>query len=148
MAWLEKRGETFHINFFHCGKHYSRSLRTNVERKAHGAKARLEENLIDVERGRLDVPPGAELTTLLLSDGKVERKVVVRKEVTLGELLTRYKQEIPAGVKDIFSRYPRANAFTAATSTSTSLDPYRPALLLRFGLMRYGTVSTSCGVDA
>lgn len=56
MAWLEKRKDTWHINFFHGGRHYSRSLKTKNQRKAEGCQARLEENLADVERGRLDVP--------------------------------------------------------------------------------------------
>ena len=68
MAWLEKRGDTYHIGFVHGGKHFSRSLKTNQERKAMGAKSRLEENLIDVERGRLEVPLGADLAAFLLSD--------------------------------------------------------------------------------
>ena len=29
MAWLEKRGDMYHIGFFHGGKHYSRSLKTS-----------------------------------------------------------------------------------------------------------------------
>ena len=41
MAWLQKRGETYHISFFHGGKHYSRSLKTDNERKANGAKVDL-----------------------------------------------------------------------------------------------------------
>jgi integrase len=105
MAWLEKRGDKYHINFLHGGRHYSRSLKTDQENKANGAKARLEENLADVERGRLDVPIGADLVAFLLSDGKVNRKIVVSKDLTLGELFARYQAEIADGVKDEATRY-------------------------------------------
>ena len=60
MAWLEKRRETYHICFWHSGRHFSRSLKIANERKADAAKARLEENLADLERGRLELPDRSE----------------------------------------------------------------------------------------
>jgi hypothetical protein len=33
MAWLEKRGDTYHVNFFHGGHHYSRSLPSKPRRE-------------------------------------------------------------------------------------------------------------------
>jgi hypothetical protein len=53
MAWLELRGTTYRINFWHGGRHYSRSLKTGDETKATATKLRGEENLADIERGRL-----------------------------------------------------------------------------------------------
>jgi integrase len=105
MAWLEKRGKSFHVNFFHGGRHYSRSLKTGDPKKAEGAKARLEENLADVERGRLETPAGADLAAFLLSDGRLARKVVVAKDLTLGELFGRYQKEVTEGSKDPGTRY-------------------------------------------
>jgi integrase len=105
MAWLEKRNRTYHISFVHGGQHYSRTLKTADPRKAEAAKARLEENLADVERGRLEVPPGAELAAFLLSDGKVLKKVVVQKELTLGALFARYHAKAPDGAKESNTRY-------------------------------------------
>lgn len=104
MAWLEKRKDTWHVNFFHGGRHYSRSLKTKIESRAKGFQARLEDNLADVERGRLTVPPGGDLMTVLLTDGKLDQKVVVRKELTLGEFLDRYEAELPAGIKEKSTR--------------------------------------------
>jgi hypothetical protein len=57
MAWLERRGNVYHVNFLHGGSHYSRSLKSGSQKKADAAKARLEETLAEVERGRLLVPP-------------------------------------------------------------------------------------------
>jgi hypothetical protein len=83
MAWLEKRRDTYHICFWHSGRHFSRSLGTARKGKAEAAEARLEENLVDLERGRLELPADADLLTFLLSDGKLARPVVFEKEVTL-----------------------------------------------------------------
>lgn len=104
MAWLEKRKDTWHVNFFHGGRHYSRSLKTKSESKAKGFQARLEDNLADVERGRLVIPSGGDLMTVLLTDGKLEHKVVVKKELSFGELLDRYEAELPAGAKERSTR--------------------------------------------
>jgi hypothetical protein len=105
MAWLEKRGDTYHVNFFHGGRHFSRSLKTGSDRKAAGMQARLEENLLDVERGRLVVPPDADFVQFLLTDGRVERKVVVGNELLLETLFDRYKKEVPGGAKESNTRY-------------------------------------------
>lgn len=105
MAWLVIRKGTFHVSFRHGGRHYCRSLKTANQKKADGAKARLEENLADVERGRLEVPPGADLSAFLLSDGKLQKKVVIQKELTLGEFLKRYQEEMPVGAKEGNTRY-------------------------------------------
>ncbi len=70
MAWLELRGDTFRINFWHDGRHYRRSLKTGDERKAAVTKLWVEENLSDLERGRLRLPADADLIAFLMSDGE------------------------------------------------------------------------------
>lgn len=61
MAWIEKRGEMYRINFRYGGRHFSRSLKTGDESKAEGLRLRVEETLSDLERGRLQLPPEADL---------------------------------------------------------------------------------------
>jgi len=95
-----KTRQTYHVSFVHGGRHYSHSLKTGEIKKAEGARARLEENLADVERGRLQVPVGADLAVFLLSDGKLQTPFVVKKELTLAEMIERYRKEMPEGVKD------------------------------------------------
>lgn len=105
MAWIEKRGSRYHINFFHGGRHFSRTLKTGNAKKAEAGKARLEENLADLERGRLELPPGADLLTFLLSDGKLQQKVRIEKELTLGDFFKQYRGDLPEGAKESSTRY-------------------------------------------
>lgn len=95
MAWLEFRGKTFRVNFWHGGRHFSRSLKTGDPRKAEATKIRLEENLSDLERGRLELPPDADLIAFLISDGKLTQRpkdMPAPQVVTLNELRDRYVQ--------------------------------------------------------
>ena len=75
MAWLEQRGEMFRIGFRFRGEKFRVNLKATEAKEANGCLARLEENLRLVERGRLDVPPGADLGLFLISDGKLEKPV-------------------------------------------------------------------------
>ncbi len=52
----------FHITFCYGGKRFKRSLNTKSEKKALGRKANIEETIDLVERGRLNVPTGADTT--------------------------------------------------------------------------------------
>lgn len=104
MAWLRKRGDTFHIEFSQGGQHFSRSLKTDNPRKAESLKIRLEDNLADMERGRLNIPRGCDPVVFLLSDGRVEKKPVLVKELTLAELCERYQAEMPLGAKEASTR--------------------------------------------
>jgi site-specific recombinase XerD len=93
MAWLELRGTTYRVNFWHAGRHHSRSLKTSELGKAEASKLRLEETLSDLERGRLELPSDADLVTFLLSDGKVTQRpkeVQLPKDLSLGELKSLY----------------------------------------------------------
>ena len=61
MAWLEKRGDKFRIKFRYCGKNYQHALKTKVQREAEALLGRLEDNLILMERGKLEPPQDGEL---------------------------------------------------------------------------------------
>ncbi|MBL8797947.1 MAG: tyrosine-type recombinase/integrase [Planctomycetia bacterium] len=97
MAWLELRGNTYRINFWHGGRHFSRSLKTGDETKATATKLRVEESLSDLERGRLKLPAGADLITFLISDGTLTERPQMPvpppappPPMTLAELRDRY----------------------------------------------------------
>jgi integrase len=90
MASLELRGERYRIVFRFDGRKFQHTLKTTEEGEAASCLARLEENLRLVERGRLVVPPGADLPTFLLSDGRLNEKPKFIKPVTLKELCDRY----------------------------------------------------------
>lgn len=61
MALLEQRGDKFRIGFRIRGEMFRVNLKATEPKEADGCHARLEENLQLFERGRLEVPPGAEL---------------------------------------------------------------------------------------
>ncbi len=77
MAWLEKRGNSFHLGFQLGEQKFKRLLKTSNQREADTAVARVERRLKLIEDGDLSIPDDADLTTFIVSDGKRERPVVV-----------------------------------------------------------------------
>src|SRR5580700_4996873 len=73
MAWLEEHPTSGHfkICFRFGNRKLKKTVRTTSKREAEGALARFEENLRLLERGRLELPPDADVGTFLLSDGKL-----------------------------------------------------------------------------
>jgi hypothetical protein len=97
MAWIEKRGTKFRVNFRYGGRHYGRSLKTSYPTKAETPRLRLEVSLSELERGRLEHPPDADLITFLLSDGKLRRSpkaMATPKTVSLGDFRDKYPVEM------------------------------------------------------
>jgi integrase len=90
MASLELRGQRFRIVFRHGGRKFQHPLKTADESEAQSCLARLEENLRLLERGRLALPPGADLPTFLLSDGKLAARPAAPQALTLQALRDRY----------------------------------------------------------
>jgi integrase len=105
MASLEQRyGGRYRIVFCWQGKRRYHSLGKVAERDAESCLVRLEESLRFVERGLLEIPPGADLGRFLVSGGKLDRKPALKASVSFGELLTRYQAEHPDGVKETSTR--------------------------------------------
>ena len=97
MAWIElARSGVYQICFRLGDKRFSRSLRTDCEKEAESAKGNLEENLRLVERGRLEIPPGADVAAFLLSNGKGSGTIKVNT-LTVPELFTQYFAALPHG---------------------------------------------------
>lgn len=91
MAWLEEHPTSGHfkICFRWGGKKLKKTLKTIDRREAEGALLRLQENIALVERGRLEIPPDADVATFLMSDGKLTERPQDRQpkvKLTLGEL--------------------------------------------------------------
>jgi len=81
------------------------SLRNVDPKEADACLHRFEENLRLVERGRLEVPPGADLGAFLLSDGKLNHRPVVQKPLTLKEFFDHHLEKHRNGVKESSTRY-------------------------------------------
>ncbi len=98
MAWNEIGPSNCYFICFRVGqKRFRRSLKTKCKKEADILTARLEGNLMDVERGRLVIPENVDLVTFLLSDGRVPEPLVVSPQVTLKGLFEAYFSSIPAG---------------------------------------------------
>jgi len=96
MAWLQQYASGhFHVSFRLAGRKFKRSLDTKSESVARAMAGRIEENIKLVERGILTMPPGADIPTFLLSDGKMAGPVeielpnggVVRLPLGIGQVV-------------------------------------------------------------
>jgi integrase len=97
MAWYElARSGVYQICFRLGNKRFSRSLKTDDEKQAQSAKAAIEENLRLIERGRLEIPSGADVASFLLSNGKVSGSITVNT-LTLKDLFEAYFSALPDG---------------------------------------------------
>jgi hypothetical protein len=96
MASLEQRGDSYRIVFRHAGQKFTRSLKTSDAKQAGAMLARLEDNLRRVELGSLSVPPGCDVCTFLLSDGRLDQRPRPKHLIrTLGKLLDEYQARLP-----------------------------------------------------
>jgi integrase len=105
MAWLEQRSGLYRIAFRHGGRKLHYSVGSDDPKEAQVCLARLEENLRLVERGRLEVPAGADLAVFLVTDGKLNAKPVIDQALTLAEVFERYDVQLPQGAKEANTRY-------------------------------------------
>jgi hypothetical protein len=99
MASLESHYGNYRIVFRLAGQKFCRSLKTENERTAKAALARLEDNLARSEMGQLFLPPEADPVTFLLSDGRLAERPTIKLDAfkTLGELLDAFLASLTPG---------------------------------------------------
>jgi integrase len=95
MAWLEQHPTSgrFKICFRFGGRQLKKTVKVTERQQAEAILLRLEENVGLIERGRLQVPAGADIATFLLTDGHLTQPVqaeALPKPFTLGELRDLY----------------------------------------------------------
>lgn len=106
MAWLQQYPSGhYHVSFRFAGRKYKRSLDTKNEGEARGLVGRIDDNIRLVERGLLTIPPGADIPTFLLSDGKLAGPVEIPTVVTLGSFIGQYDKAISGGVVEESTLY-------------------------------------------
>jgi hypothetical protein len=91
-AWLAASGR-FKICFRWGGRKLKKTIKSKSEKEADATLLRFQENIDLLERGRLELPPNADIGTFLLSDGKIAKKPQpesIAKPMTLDELQARY----------------------------------------------------------
>lgn len=102
MAWLEQHPTSgrFKICFRWGGQQLKKTVKTTNRSDAEAILIRLEENIGLVERGRLQMPPDADIATFLLSDGKMTQRPKVEptpKPLTLDDLRDLYVKALSCG---------------------------------------------------
>ena len=61
------------------GRQFTKSLKTKSRRSANAHRARIEETIRLLMSGRIQIPPGVDPGTFILSDGMVKEKQVLPK---------------------------------------------------------------------
>lgn len=105
MAWLEQRGNQYHLGIRFGSQKLKRSLQTNDPKEAQDLLDRVERRLKLIDQGDLVIPSDADLLTFLLSDGKLTRPVEVSAGITLGDLCQRYLDSLPRGTLEANTVY-------------------------------------------
>ncbi|QDS91401.1 site-specific tyrosine recombinase XerC [Roseimaritima multifibrata] len=95
MAGLEVRNGRYNLILRFGGKRFVRSLKTSDEDEATSKRLRVEENIKLVESGRLTIPDNSDVVTFLLSDGKLDRKPVVKGSLTIPQLFKEFWEALP-----------------------------------------------------
>jgi integrase len=100
MAWLEKHPTSgrYKVCFRWKGRQYKKTVKTTDQGDAKAILRRLQENVGLVERGRMEMPDGADVAEFLLSDGKMglphkeppQKPPEPPRPITLGELRDKY----------------------------------------------------------
>ncbi len=96
MASITKRSNLYHIVFRYGGVKFTRSLDVEDEAEAQAWRARLEETIRDIRKGKLPPPPdGADVGAYLLSSGRLEREPDVTPVPTVSRLFADYFASLP-----------------------------------------------------
>ncbi len=96
MASLEQRNEIYRIVFRFGGEKFSRSLKTKSKAAAELALAQIKDGLHRLKSGLLELAPGDDIVTTLLSAGRVRSVAKAKKASCLGRLLDEFLESIPA----------------------------------------------------
>lgn len=105
MAWLEQRGNQFHLGIRFGSQKLKRSLQTNDSQEAQDLMDRVERRLKLIDQGDLVIPADADPLTFLLSDGKLTRPVEVSVGLSLGDLCQKYLDALPQGSLEANTAY-------------------------------------------
>lgn len=102
MASLHKdpKSPNYSVRFRFEGRNVNRSLGTPVKSVAVGMCSRIKETLYLLQTARIEVPPGVDPVTFILSDGKALKKTVTRKSIGLNDLYATYLEKLPEGSKE------------------------------------------------
>jgi hypothetical protein len=97
MATLQRRGDSFRLDFYYGGRRFRQSLQTTNEKTAQGILARAEDILHRVSIGTETIPADADVAAYLISGKKRNAMPTEKAPLTLKQLFDLYFQNIPDG---------------------------------------------------
>ncbi len=97
MAGIEQRNGRFNVIFRFQGKRIVRSLNTSDEGVALRRRDEIQETIDLVKRGKLIVPPQADLITYLMTGGKVSTLPNVPTSISLSAIVDQFFEKLPSG---------------------------------------------------
>ncbi|QDT91722.1 tyrosine-type recombinase/integrase [Gimesia algae] len=102
MAHLRRDSKSgnYFIRFRYAGRSFNRSLKTPHEYEAEAFRGRIEETILLIERGRIEMPNDVDPAYFILSDGKQLGRPIKPKVSSLNELIRIYNDEMPLGAKE------------------------------------------------
>lgn len=86
------------VFFRYGGRQFNKTIKIGTARAAEGMRATIEETITDLQRGRLTLPPEADVTAFLLSGGKLTESPAARaikKSLSLADLFDEYRADPP-----------------------------------------------------
>lgn len=100
--------KTARLHFRHGGSQLTKVEKVENERAAQRRVALIEETLLDLDRGKLAVPPGVEAKAFILSGGKVQKRPELiagssqarPEDATIGGILDTYAETLTPGSKE------------------------------------------------
>ena len=100
MASLELRADNYRVVFRYGGRKFSTTLNTINHREAQALRGGVEMTLLRLEQGLIDLPPGADICSFVLTEGRRSEKPKVVEALSLAKLVERYRTELPAGTME------------------------------------------------
>ena len=97
MAWLEQDRRTgiFQVVIRLVDGKLKRSLKTDNHKEATATLGTVEDTIIAIERGWIQVPDDVDLGEFLISGGKAAVKQKLQRQLTLSQLFERYFSSLP-----------------------------------------------------
>ena len=121
MAWLEKDPRTgnFKIGIHLAEGKLKRSLKTVNRSEAEGILGVVENTIMAIERGWIEIPDDIDLGEFLISGGKAAVKQNLQRQLRMAELFQRYFSSLPADSASFTAR-PRSLEMVETRSTAAS----------------------------
>lgn len=144
------RSQKARFFFRHAGRQYNKTLKVETERHAERLLALIEETVLDLERGKLSLPPGADVADFVTTGGKVVSLPepvsgpfhATAVAATIGALFDTYAETLTPGSKEsnsIYTETLHGRHFKRLLGAGRRVDSVSVDVLQRYVNRRAGT---------